>query len=743
MPVSRHAIALWRLGPEQLWFGALGEEPELSALGETREACLKQLRGAMLRRFEENPWLPASPDQQPRLQWVSLEVHPEVRHKEKRYPLEQALPVSLPCVLLQDADGAQLCSLPTLGVVFYFQPGRVLRELVHHFLIEQLRGLSPGQVLALQTPTHFEVAELRVKVRRERVAPPRPEAAALSQVASPLKARKIRAFQRESLVAELARRLEEGASVLLVGEPGVGKTSLLVEVARAYGTSLPGRVRAGEKATPRPTLWQSSAARVVAGMQYLGQWEERLETVVEELQKNKGILCFDSLIALLQMGGTEVSGSIAAFLRPWLEQGEVQLVVEATPEEWLAAQRLLGPFVDMFQVLQVPAMDAAATLDVLSRLRTQLEQSRRLPISPQVEAQVVRLVSRFQPYAALPGGCTKWLRALADDPDQGVDTDALLARFSRDTGIPEHLLRDEVLLSESEVRAGLERSVLGQPAAIEAATRLITMIKSGLTDPGRPLSVMLLCGPTGTGKTELARCLTRELFGDLKRLIRLDMSEYAGPGAAERLLGAAFDAQPPLLIRRIRRQPFSVVLLDEVEKAHPEVFDLLLRVLDEGKLCDSYGRVTHFGSSVILMTSNLGVPGGHSLGFTTRPATADMAAVRRFFRPEFLNRVDEIVQFQPLSRERVRDIARKEVAELQQRSGLKRRGLRLQPTEALLQMLVDTGYDARYGARPLQRALERTVVRSLAQVLADTPQGWRDLVLQVDWDGSEVVVTPL
>ena len=719
--------------------------PEAVTVGATARKAVEQVKKHLEWVRKTDGWLEPPDFGDPELCFFPAAVRPgyEVGPNVRNY--DRPLAMRVPAVVGRREDGSFACVLPTLDSRFQCDSRKSVERVAKDLVRQRLDGLEPRELSRFLMAKSYRLDAVIVSGVARPEKRRGPELRNLRRIAEPLGGPSIRrkfsgVWQRDDEIAAVARRLQrERAGVLLVGEGGVGKTAVLVSAIRTLERQSRSDAAEGsdETAAVRERFWLTSGARIIGGMQYLGQWQERCEAIVRELASVSGALCIDSLLGLIRAGGRDPSASVAAFFASYLERGELRMVAEATPAELDASRRLMPGLASLFQIVRLDPFEPDVAPVVLGEVAKTAERAARIGCAAGVPGAVHHLFRRFMPYHPFPGRSVRFVRELfrrvAGEGAPEVTVDHVVTEFLRQTGLPELLLRDELPLDPADVRRHFEGRIRGQPAACDAVARLVTRFKAGLNDPGQPLGVMLFCGPTGVGKTALVKAFAGYLFGGgeaAARLVRLDMSEFAGPGAARRLVLQP-DGQPSELIRRIRAQPFSVVLLDEVEKAADEVFDMLLGVFDEGRLTDEYGRVAIFRSAVIVMTSNLGADALRTIGFTRDEAPAYESEAFSFFRPEFFNRFDEVVTFDALDTDAIRDITRIELGEVSRREGLVERGLRLEWSDNLVHGLAERGLDARYGARFLQRTINEEVVVPLSRWLVDRT-GLRDATIDLD-----------
>jgi ATP-dependent Clp protease ATP-binding subunit ClpC len=508
--------------------------------------------------------------------------------------------------------------------------------------------------------------------------------------------------------------------VLLVGPELAGKTELL----HAW-------LRAESKAGREHRVYATSGARLIAGMSGFGQWQERVLRVMRAADELGAILYFENLGELLAQHSTE-SIDLPAAMKPFLEEGKVRFVGELVPESLdLLESRHPGLFATLTRIRLEPlgTRHTCEALRARAAWQRQAEPSRPTLAEEAVEP-LVELAERYLPSRALPGKAVRLYEEMRaglqqERADDGrpvpLTRERVYSLFSLKTGVPEFLLREDRVLLAADVEAYFHRQLIGQELAVRRVVETLCMVKAGLQPQGKPLATFLFVGPTGVGKTELARLLASFLFGSPDRMFRFDMSEFMDAWAAERLIRGS-DQGEGLLTRRVRQQPFCVLLLDELEKAHPAVFDLLLQVCGEGRLTDARGRTAWFHNTLIIMTSNLGAAHRRTplgIGATAADDTSYyLREVHRHFRPEMVNRIDQIIPFHALTSEQVAEVARLGVEKLRQRRGLLQRGISLEVPAEATASLAASGYQEAYGARAMRRHLDQHLVVPVARALS-------------------------
>ena len=621
-----------------------------------------------------------------------------------------------------------------------------------------------------------------------------------------------RASEIEQTIEVLSRRNKNNP--VLIGEAGVGKTAIVEGIAAAIvAGDVPDQLR-GRR------LVELDLTGLVAGTRYRGDFEERLKKVIDEIRENSdSVLVFvDELHTVVNAGGSEGSAGAGNMLKPALARDELHVIGATTLDEYRTSIEKDPALERRFQPILVPEPSVLDTIEILRGLRDRYEAHHQVRFTDEAVVAAAELSDRYVADRFLPDKAidlidqagarvrlrvktpTTDLRSLEQEVDRlGREKDQAVAAeqyeqasalrdelaaaqlrldqartggdagipevgvaeiaevVSRSTGIPVAQLTEEERDRLLRLEDVLHARVVGQDEAVEVVSEAIRRSRAGLGDPDRPIGSFLFLGPTGVGKTELARALAEALFGDQDKMVRLDMSEFQERHTVSRLVGS-----PPgyvgyedagQLTEAVRRNPYSVVLLDEVEKAHPDVFNTLLQLLDDGRLTDSQGRTVSFANTVVVMTSNLGSEAivnaaRGPLGFTSADGggndvrNAVMRRLKESFRPEFLNRIDEIVVFRQLETEQLARITDLLLDETRRR--LSAQDIEVEFTPGAVTWLAERGHEPAFGARPLRRAIQRSVDNPLSRMVlsGDLGKGARLRVDVVDGELDFAVQEP-
>lgn len=593
----------------------------------------------------------------------------------------------------------------------------------------------------------------------------------------------------ERLAQILSRRKKNNP--ILIGEPGVGKSAIVEGLALRIVQKKVSRILFDKRVV---ALDMTS---VVAGTKYRGQFEERIRSIMNELQKNPNIILFiDEIHTIVGAGSAAGSMDAANMLKPALARGEIQCIGATTIDEYRKNIEKDGALDRRFQKVMVEATNAEETLQILKNIKEKYEDHHNVFYTDEALEECVKLTDRYITDRNFPDKAIdaldesgsrvhltnisvpkeieeqekrideaklkkneavklqnyelaasyrdkekeyasqlellkqQWEERIKDNK-QTVDAHQIAEVVSMMSGVPVQRMAQAEGFRLLKMKEDLTSKVIAQNTAIEKLVKAIQRSRVGLKDPNKPIGTFMFLGPTGVGKTHLAKELAKYMFGSADALIRVDMSEYMEKFTVSRLVGA-----PPgyvgyeeggQLTEKVRRKPYSIVLLDEIEKAHPDVFNLLLQVMDEGRLTDSYGRVVDFKNTVLIMTSNIGTRQlkdfGRGVGFTTQNQMDDkefsrsviQKALNKSFAPEFINRVDEIITFDQLSLDAITEIIDIELAGLHQR--LENIGYKLVISDPAKRFIASKGYDVQFGARPLKRAIQNYLEDGLSELI--------------------------
>lgn len=608
----------------------------------------------------------------------------------------------------------------------------------------------------------------------------------------------------ERVIQILSRRKKNNP--VLIGEPGVGKSTIVEGLAQLIVNNKVTRLLCGKR------IVSLDIASLVAGTKYRGQFEERLKSIIDELEKNPNIILFiDEIHTIVGAGATTGSLDTANILKPALSKGKIQCIGATTLNEYRESIEKDGALERRFQKIIVEPSTAEETLQILRNIKNRYEDHHNVKYSDEALEYCVSLSQRYITDRNFPdkaidvldevGSKThirhyntpqeildlekristtedikkdaivrqdfelatkmrdlatnlnqqlieekeKWL-AIESEHKIEITVDNIRETISQITGVPVQRLAEnenERLLRMSD---DIKRYIIGQDEAIDKITRAIRRSRVGLKEPNRPIGSFIFVGPTGVGKTLLAKKLAENMFGSADSLIRIDMSEFMEKFSVSRLVGAPPGyvgyEQGGQLTEKVRRKPYSIILFDEIEKANSDVFNVLLQVLDEGFITDSLGRKIDFKNTVIIMTSNAGTRQlkdfGKGIGFNTEENdnkqyahTITQKALEKIFAPEFLNRIDEIIQFNPLKKADINKIILLELNKLSNRC--KEIGYTISLTEKAIDYLADKGYNQQYGARPLQRTIQNEVEDLIVEQLLDK-RSFENNVIEIDFD---------
>lgn len=535
---------------------------------------------------------------------------------------------------------------------------------------------------------------------------------------------------------------------VFVGEPGVGKTALVEGIAQEI---IKGNI---PNSLQNKRILSLEIGALIAGTKFRGEFEERLRRIVEEIRNDKNIILFiDEIHTIVGAGNAEGAIDAANILKPALSRGGIQCIGATTHKEYKFIESD-GALERRFQPIFVEEPSIEEAEQILYRLKNKYETHHKIKISDSAIKYAVLLSSRYINNRYLPDKCIDLIDESAaklrlsayrksSNSEELTLTETDVSRvLSEWTGIPVSKLEKKETAKLLAMKEILNRRIIGQNHVVQKVVDSIIRARTGLKNAKRPIGSFIFLGPTGVGKTLLANLLAEQLFGNEKAVIRVDMSEYMEAYNVSRLIGAApghvgYD-DGGQLTEKVRKNPYSIILFDEMEKAHPDIFNVLLQVLEDGRLTDNRGQTVNFSNTIIIFTSNIGYSNNIArVGFTDSSKNIHVEGLSRFYKPEFLNRIDEIVTFNEINKEHLEEIVELLLNELVEK--LKGINISISPTQKLKEYLLENGYDKEMGVRPLRRLIENQIEKTLSYAVLKNELLDGDFV-EVDFQDNDIIL---
>lgn len=546
----------------------------------------------------------------------------------------------------------------------------------------------------------------------------------------------LREKEIDDIIEVLCRRVK--SNPLLVGEPGVGKSALTTGLAqRIVNGNVPEKLKDAK-------VFELNLTAIIAGASLQGEFEKRMSAIINYIKEENIILFIDEIHTIVGAGGAPGTGDAANILKAPLISGDIRCIGSTTIKEYRRYIEKDPALARRFQVIEIREPSAEETVEIVKSIKYLYEDFHHVTLPDRVirktvELSILHIKDQYLPDKAIDlidQACAHV--SLSGDGAIGreVSTADVATVLSHKTKIPMEKLTADKLDRLLHLEELLRTRIIGQDKAIDKIGDIIRLTKSSLDlKPERPDGVFLFIGPTGVGKTELARVLAEILFDDDSKMIRLDMSEYMEPHSVSKIIGSppgyiGYD-QEGGLTGRVRTEPYSIILLDEVEKAHPEVLNIFLQVFEDGRLTDSQGRTVYFSNCTIIMTSNVGAAGAFTrqreIGFNEQEEIdfkgtekVIRESIKKHFSPEFINRIDEIVYFKPLDKNAIKKIAAMKLDEIKLR--FDREHKEIEFFEEIMELIGEKGYNPEYGARFLNRVIEDNVLKPLSRLILASPE---------------------